>query len=350
MTETLGVELPPGSPVSSFIHEHVEPRLGEFNTFEKVKTHGGLLREAGRGKKLRSRAVGNSQAFLTQHTTVGGMGEIVTSLVSDLAFEMSQSRSTTLSLVRDASLPVPRAQSFRHQDRIQAQRFARSLTGPVTLQRDYSRLLNAPLTPLETGASFSEAWSSAATREDAVLFLAETPPGLTLRVFVVQEEAVSAIVCIPFYVVGDGRSTLRELFEERVSLRQRHAFLAERVPYKNGLMHDSPGPDPSQEILPSGDVRLFGRSVNPFHEGIPVDVTDLLSEDLKELAVNAAWALPGLGAGAVDLLAPTLSGPEDAVVMGIDVNARLELHHYPALGKPRPVAETIMKNLIQRVR
>lgn len=348
MTETLGVELPAGSPVSSFIHEHVEPRLDEFNTFEKVKTHGGLLREAARSKKLRSRAVGNSHVFLTQHTTVGGMGEIVTSLVSDLAFEMSQSRSTTLSLMRDASLPVPRAHSFPRQDRVQAEQFARTLAGPMTLQRDFSRLLNAPLTALQSGASFSEAWSSAATRDDAFLFLTETPPGMTLRVFVVQEEAVSAIVCIPFYVVGDGRSTLHALFEGRVSLRQRHAFLAERVPYKNGVMYNNPGPDPSQEVLPSGDVRLFGRSVNPFHEGIPVDVTDLLSEDLKELAVNAAWALPGLCTGAVDLLAPTLDSSEGAVVMGVDANARLELHTYPALGNPRPVADAIMKTLLQR--
>lgn len=350
MTETLGVELPTGSPVSSFIRDHVEPRVDEFNTFERVKTHGGLLREAGRGKKLRSRAVGNSHAFLTQHTTVGGMGEIVTSLVSDLAFEISQSRSTTLALVRGASLPVPRAQTFPHQEQAEAERFARSLMGPVTLQRDYSRLLNAPLTPLETEASFSQAWSSAATSEDALLFVTETPPGLTLRVYVVHEEVVSAIVCLPFYLVGDGRSTLCELFNERISLRQRHAFLAERVSSKNRFLHDSPGPDPSQEVLAPGNIRLFGRSVNPFHEGIPVDVTDFLSEDLKELAVDAAWALPGLVTGAVDLLAPTLDTSEGAVVMGIDVNARLELHHYPALGKPRPVAEAIMKTLIQRSR
>lgn len=350
MTETLGVELPAGSPVSSFIHEHVEPRLDEFNTFEKVKTHGGLLREAARGKKLRSRAVGSTHVFLTQHTTVGGMGEIVTSLVSDLAFEMSQSRSKTLALVGGASLPVPRARSFRHQDQADAERFAQSLMGPVSLQRDYSRLLNAPLTPLETEASFRDTWSSAATSEDALLFVSEAPPGLTLRVYVVHEEAVSAIVCIPFYVVGDGHSTLRELLNEKISLRQGHVFLAERVPFKNGFMHDSPGPDPSQEVLPSGDVRLFGRSVNPFHEGIPVDVTGLVSEDLKELAVNAAWSLPELGAGAVDLLATSLNSSEDAVVMGIDVNARLELHHYPALGKPRPVAEAIMKTLTQRSR
>ncbi len=105
MSEMLGIELHADSPLGSFIHEHVEPRAEDFNTFDRVKTHGGLLREAGRGRKLRSRAVGNNYAFLAQHATVGGMGEIVTSLVSDLALHISSSR--TLTRQASSRLPCP---------------------------------------------------------------------------------------------------------------------------------------------------------------------------------------------------------------------------------------------------
>ncbi len=217
----------------------------------------------------------------------------------------------------------------------------------MVLQRDFSRLLNAPLHPLKE-SSFTRSWETTTQRDDDVLFLAETPPGLVLRAFVVREEAVSALVCVPFYVIGDGEKTLQELIDDKVRLRRRHAFLAERVPFRNAAPTATDTVSQLREVLPPGVIRALGRSVNPFHEGIPVDVTDLISPHLKELAVDAAWAVPGLTAGAVDIITPQLESSDETLVMGLDATARLELHHYPALGKPRPVAEMMMSAMVRR--
>ena len=79
-----------------------------------------------------------------------------------------------------------------------------------------------------------------------------------------------------------------------------------------------------------------------------MDITDQLSDDLQDLAVDGLWSIPGLNAAAVDLLVPSLDSAEDAVVLEVNPYANITEFHYPAYGESRRVADAIMEQILER--
>lgn len=74
-------------------------------------------------------------------------------------------------------------------------------------------------------------------------------------------------------------------------------------------------------------------------------MTDRLSAELTTLAINAAWAFPGMGASAVDILTPTLGSADQALVAGLEPEADLREFRYPAYGKARYPNLEIMRRI-----
>ena len=187
---------------------------------------------------------------------------------------------------------------------------ARRIAGDETLTRRHLQLQGVPMPP--AAGSEEQPAASAASSESADAAPApdaqpapDAPPaGLDLRVFVVGGQAAGAVAYVPL-------SALEPLLE---------AGLTERL-----------------------------RQVPAYPEGgIPVEVTAELDGGLADLAVDALWSVPGLAAGAVDLLVPRLDSAADALVLGLDVEASVVPHHLPALGEPRDVAGAIADQLLIR--
>ena len=136
------------------------------------------------------------------------------------------------------------------------------------------------------------------------------PDGLDIRAYVAGPQVVAAVAYVPLAAL-----------EEQVDLEEK--LDAEQL----ASLRDGPA--------------------NP-EGGIAVDVTELLDPALAELAVDALWSVPGLAAGAVDLLVPRLDAATDAVALGLDAEASVVTHHLPALGQSRDVAGAIVDQLLIR--
>jgi D-alanine-D-alanine ligase-like ATP-grasp enzyme len=80
--------------------------------------------------------------------------------------------------------------------------------------------------------------------------------------------------------------------------------------------------------------------------GENVDVTHLAQPDLLRLAIDATRAIPGLNVAGVDLIAPSINSVEGAVVLEINDNANISVHHFPAYGMPQDVAGAIVDEMI----
>ena len=165
---------------------------------------------------------------------------------------------------------------------------ARRIAADQTLTRKHLQLQNLPI-----------------PTEDQPL-----PDGLDVRAYVAGPQVVAAVAYVPLAAL-----------EEQIS--------------------------PEETLDAEQLASLRSGPANP-EGGIAVDVTELLDPALTELAADALWSVPGLAAGAVDLLVQQLDTAADAVVLGLDVEASVVTHHLPALGQSRDVAGAIADQLLIR--
>lgn len=337
-----------------FISAHLVGREHEFRRTEKPQNHEALVQAALRRKKVQVQSVDSRNRNFTFGTDViGGMDRMVTTLVSDLARRVSADKWLSKKQFELQGLPVPAGQEFSAADVSDAAHFMRSLTGDAVLKPATARSGRGITLGIRTAEDLEQAWPRALearlSGEGArqTVLLEEHREGLDMRIFVVGEQAVSVLVRVPTYVVGDGRSTLRQLLDSQSRLRSAHRHLAAHTPEIAEDELNSQGLT-FEAALGLGEVRVLREQANIREGGLPVDVTDQTHDSLKELAVEALWSIPGLAAGAVDLLVPDHRSAEGAAVLEVNAGASIVPHRYPAYGKPRSVAERIADQILLR--
>lgn len=77
-----------------------------------------------------------------------------------------------------------------------------------------------------------------------------------------------------------------------------------------------------------------------------VDVTDAVAAEIRTLAVDAMRAIPGLLCAGIALEVESLDTAQGAEVVGIDETASIVPHHFPQLGRGRPVADAVAEQIL----
>src|SRR5699024_8710703 len=98
-----------------------------------------------------------------------------------------------------------------------------------------------------------------------------------------------------------------------------------------------------QSIPEKDEVIYVSDKSNISIGGDPIDVLDDLSDDMKQLAVDALRAIPGLTHGAVDLMIEkTADGQESGYIIELNPTAQLGGILFPLKGAPRDVPKAII--------
>ena len=164
------------------------------------------------------------------------------------------------------------------------------------------------------------------------VLLEELVPGQDLRVVVIDHEVVAAAVRKPASVIGDGRSTVRELVEAQSRRRAAATGGESRIPMDDGTEatvraygHEL------TDVLPVGEELEVRRTANLHTGGTIHDVTASLHPALVTAAVRASRALD-IPVTGLDFLVPDVSGTEHVL---IEANERPGLANH----SPQPTAE-----------
>ena len=275
-------------------------------------------------------------------------------MVSHQARRVSRSKAMTKRYLSSAEVPTPKGKAINPTDFSRAVKYMKALGKRVAVKPSAGRAARGISVNVTREAELRTAWQAAmaarsATSESRYLIVIEEyTPGLDVRCYVVGGQVVGAVARLPLYVVGDGVSSVGKLADDEISRRRPNEYLNSRQPEVSdaflaavGMTRDSVLPEGKLQYLTS--IADTGRG-----GGIAVDVLDLLSIELKELAVDGLWAIPGLGAAAVDLLVPDLGGAEGAVVLEVNPYANIMQFHYPSYGEPRKVNDAIMEEILER--
>lgn len=322
----------------------------DFNEHPATGAHAHFVARAAKDAGLTVRKIGAGHFFFFDGARcVGTVESMIPSLVSHAALKIGRSKQLTKELLESAGIPVPRGRSYLETDVVKATRFFRSLTVPAVVKPNGGRGGAGVTCGVSTIDHFKDAWQSAAstTRLETSILVEEFTTGVDLRVYVVAGKVVAAASRLPAHVVGDGQATVADLLLRKQDLRDRNRYLA-RMPITvdpKWIMNSGHSMD---SVLPSGEIAVLNSTVNLHQGGENADVTGILHKGIKEIAVAALDAIPGMGAGGVDFVAKSPRDVEGAVVLEVNTGANISVHHLPAYGEPVDVGRALVDAMIAR--
>ena len=271
-----------------------------------------------------------------------------TGRTSNIAVELAGDKEETNAILRDLGLPVPRQMMVRRKH--DAVRAANRIGFPVVLKplsgnhgRGVSINLNSDS---EVEAGFDKA-----SEHGRQVIVESYIDGFDHRILVINGKLVAAAKRVPGHVVGDGKSTIRQLVDktnedprrgvghEKVLTRLEFDHQAERLLAKLGY---------TQDTVPAEGEEVFLRSTaNLSTGGTAIDVTDVIHPDNREMAIRTIKAI-GLDIGGVDFLTKDITESYRDAGGGIcEVNAGpgFRMHVAPSEGTPRDVAGPVIDML-----
>jgi GNAT-family acetyltransferase (TIGR03103 family) len=171
----------------------------------------------------------------------------------------------------------------------------------------------------------------------------ELVDGEDLRVVVIDHQVVAAAVRRPAEVVGDGRSTVRELIEKTSRRRERATGGESSIPLDDATEEIVAAEGRAlDDVLPTGERLRVRRTANLHTGGTIEDVTDRLHPAVAEAAVRASRAI-GIPVTGLDFLVPAVDGPDHVF---IEANERPGLANH----EPQPVVARFVDLLFPEAR
>ncbi|MGP5717795.1 ATP-binding protein [Brachybacterium tyrofermentans] len=320
-----------------------------FNEHPAVGAHAAFIMRAAKAAGLTVRKIGAGHFFFDGGRCIGNVESMTLSLTSVAAHKIASSKQLTKELLESAGVPVPRGRKFLGDERSKAERFVRTLPVPAVVKPDGGRGGAGVTCGVTTSEHFNEAWQAAVktARNDPPIIVEEFATGVDLRVYVVEHEVVAAASRLPAHVVGDGKQSLAQLLQQKRELRDRNKYLA-RMPITVDPRWIANSGLAMGAILAPGEIAVLNSTVNLHQGGENVDVTGILHDEIKEFAVAALAAIPGMGAGGIDFVARSPRVSDGAVVLEVNTGANISVHHLPAYGESVDVGRAIINAMVAR--
>lgn len=169
--------------------------------------------------------------------------------------------------------------------------------------------------------------------------------GNDYRILVLDNEIIAAYQRIPLFIVGDGKSNILELLQQkqekfmkmgRTNIIKFDDFRISQKLQTQNLNLDS--------VIPANDIIYLLDSANLSSGGEAVDFSENIHPDFQKLAINITKDI-GLRLAGVDILADDITSPIIDYTL-IEVNGSPGLNHYAASSE---VAARKVENLYLKI-
>lgn len=173
-------------------------------------------------------------------------------------------------------------------------------------------------------------------RKNGHVLVQEYLKGFEARAVVINGKLISIVARVPAHVIGNNVDTVERLIERKNNLRKKCGHLRKKliVPSSNitqFLKEDGL----SLDYIPKSKEYVLLTSIsNTSLGGDMVDITDLVIPEIKELALDAIAAVPGLFSGGVDIMMDSFDDKK-AKVLEINSWPMLQSTIYPTYGNAK---------------
>lgn len=269
-------------------------------------------------------------------------------LVTNEAVEIGSDKAKTKQIFRDEGIPTPEGKFFSEAETDeQILAYAQQLGYPVVLKPTDGSFGKGVVANITSDGEMT--YSIDYVRHELGykdVIVEKYIPGEDLRLYVVDNEVVGAIKRIPPHVIGDGINSIEALIELKNEERRLSPRLSSCLIETNKELIDYVGRHgyTLNTVPEKGECVFLSERANISLGGDPVDVFDELSNEIKEIAVKALKAVPGLVHGAVDILLykDEETNEERGYVIELNPTSQLGGILYPVKGKARDVPAAII--------
>lgn len=264
-----------------------------------------------------------------------------------------ENKTVTKKVLAQAGFNVPGGEEF--SSFMEAQRIHFKYADKAFVVKPKSTNYGLGITIFKEGASledFTEALNIA-FKEDTSVLIEEFLPGTEYRFFVLDGDVKAIMLRVPANVTGDGRQTVEELVAEKnldplrgTNHRTPLELIAlgdlEKLMLKEQelTIHSIPEKDQVVYLRENSNISTGGDSI---------DMTDVIDESYKKIAIEAVAALGAMICG-IDLIIPekTIPATRDSDTYGIieaNFNPAMHMHVYPYAGQGRRLTMDVLELL-----
>lgn len=174
------------------------------------------------------------------------------------------------------------------------------------------------------------------TDEDGLILVQDFMDGFEVRATILEGHLISVVARVPAFVKGDGNKTINELIDEKNESRSACGFLGKNLIKKSDAVKAFISNDGyTLESIPVKDSYVLLLSVsNTSFGGEVIDITESVTKETKELALNAVAALPDMACGGIDIMIKDFNDIKPRVIE-INPFPVLGLTTYPTYGTPQ---------------
>lgn len=256
------------------------------------------------------------------------------------ASRVCSDKNETKRLMAENGVPVPHGKVWQFPFDIDSiVSYAQSLGFPVCLKANGWSKGKGVYAKVENEDHFISSFNALTNELGCEKLIVETHfAGEDFRLFVVGDRVAAATRRVPANVVGDGVRSVSALVAAKNRLRSQNPYLrGALIQMGDEAMQllQAQGLKPSS-VPQRGQFVQLRHKANASSGGDSIDVTERVSKKLRDLAVRAVEAVPGLCHGGVDLLVDDYGAEsERAVVIEINQAAEMGIHYYPFEGRGR---------------
>lgn len=269
------------------------------------------------------------------------------------AYATTLNKYRTSEALRAHGVPVPDSHHIdaKDSDYPQVRELAASIGYPVVLKPLRGTMGRGVFANITDASQLEDSYNHLVNKLNETRIVLERHHfGEDARVIVVGEKYIAACKRIPANVIGDGKSTVRNLISTKNASRRRNPFLSGGLISIDFEVKEMIGrADYTLESVPAkGEYLRLREKNNGSAGGDVVDITDKLPDHITQGAVEAVKAIPGLRTAGVDLLWDEDFIPESNESNGgfavIEMNSRphIGLNMYPMYGKGRDLPKAII--------
>jgi D-alanine-D-alanine ligase-like ATP-grasp enzyme len=264
--------------------------------------------------------------------------------VSQEAMEVCENKWLTKEYLTRAGVPVPKGKSFSEDTADELiVKAAKELGFPLVLKPVDGSSGRGVITNINDVKYLRDSLIDVRQRQKKKKVIIEQYyTGDEFRIYVVNGKVIGAVNRIPANVTADGSHSIAQLIDQKNELRKQVPHLYNRpIKIDKELIRQLEQAGLTLDTVPQAGEKIYLKKVsNVSAGGDPVDVTDELTPTIKEIAVNAVKAVPGLVQCGVDMMVD--DNRESGVIIELNTKAGIGSHLFPVKGRSRDVPGAII--------
>ncbi|WP_088032415.1 acylphosphatase [Evansella clarkii] len=267
--------------------------------------------------------------------------------VTNEAVRIGSEKDETKIWLEKAGVPVPLGRGFLEENEDEdIVKYGITLGFPLVLKPTNGSLGNGVITNIRSEQELRKAVNYVRHElEYREVIIEQYVAGEEYRVYVIEDSVIAAYNRVPANIIGDGVHTVAELIDLKNNQRKKNARLfscliemdVEIIEFLQSAGYDL------QSVPQKGELIYLRQKTNVSSGGDPIDVTDDLPEEIKDIAIRAINAVPGLYHGGVDIIInPDKPIEQAAVVIELNPTAQIGGILFPLKGKSRDIPGAII--------